>query len=117
MSKIHPEDQAHFHKHWKKLVDKQESISLEFRFYRRDDEIVWLQLLSSALHDQKGRLLGYLGTISDISELKEAQLKMESLALYDPLTGLANRRLFRDRLQNSIMNARSEERRVGKECR
>ena len=105
MSKIHPEDQAHFHKHWKKLVDKQESISLEFRFYRRDDEIVWLQLLSSALHDQKGRLLGYLGTISDISELKEAQLKMESLALYDPLTGLANRRLFRDRLQNSIINA------------
>src|SRR5690554_1757582 len=30
---------------------------------------------------------------------------MESLALYDPLTGLANRRLFRDRLQNSIINA------------
>ncbi len=105
MASIHPEDQQRFHEHWHNLVDNQESISIELRLVRRDNEVIWLQLLTSALHDQHGKLLGYLGAISDISELKEAQLQMETLAFYDPLTGLANRRLFRDRLKSSIAKA------------
>lgn len=105
MASIHPEDQQRFQEHWQNLVDKQESISIELRLIRRDNEVIWLQLLTSALHDQKGMLLGYLGAISDISELKKAQFQMETLAFYDPLTGLANRRLFRDRLKKSIAKA------------
>lgn len=105
MASIHPDDQQRFSKHWQNLIEKQESISIELRSIRRDNEVIWLQLLTSALHDQKGELLGYLGAISDISELKEAQLQMETLAFYDPLTGLANRRLFRDRLKKSISKA------------
>lgn len=105
IASIHPDDQELFHEHWKNLINKQESISLELRLIRRDNEVIWLQLLTSTLHDQRGELLGYLGAISDISELKEAQLQMETLAFYDPLTGLANRRLFRDRLKSSISNA------------
>ena len=49
--------------------------------------------------------MGYLGAISDISELKAAQLQMENLAFYDPLTGLANRRLFRNRLEKAVKTA------------
>lgn len=105
ISSIHPEDQERFNLHWKNLINKQESISIELRLIRRDNEVIWLQLLTSALHDQTGKLLGYLGAISDISELKEAQLQMETLAFYDSLTGLANRRLFRDRLKVSIAKA------------
>ena len=52
-----------------------------------------MQIHISALHDTKGELIGYLGAVSDISAVKDAQ-QMEKLALYDPLTGLANRRLF-----------------------
>ena len=42
----------------------------------------------------------------DISSRKNAELQIEKLAFYDPLTGLANRRLFMDRLQVTVDKAR-----------
>src|SRR5205807_7435277 len=47
----------------------------------------------------------------DISKLKHAEEKIQKLAFFDQLTGLPNRVLLIDRVR------RSEERRVGKECR
>ena len=38
-------------------------------------------------------------------QLKEANEKLENLAYFDPLTGLANRTLFRDRLNQSLRHA------------
>ncbi len=38
----------------------------------------------------------------DVSELKDAHAQMSRLAFYDSLTGLANRQLFKDRLQRTI---------------
>ena len=101
-ARIHPDDLADVQQAWNRLICDQEGIALELRLLRRDQSHVWIQLLASALHDRNGELLGYLGAISDISELKAAQLQMETLAFYDPLTGLANRRLFKNRLEKSV---------------
>lgn len=101
-ARIHPDDLAEAQQAWNKLICEQESIALEIRLIRRDHGHTWIQLLASALHDRQGELLGYLGAISDISELKAAQIQMETLAFYDPLTGLANRRLFRNRLDKAV---------------
>ena len=101
-ARIHPDDLAATQQAWNRLICEQESIALELRLLRRDQSHVWIQLLASALHDRNGELLGYLGAISDISELKAAQIQMENLAFYDPLTGLANRRLFKNRLEKAV---------------
>ncbi|WP_430460419.1 EAL domain-containing protein [Thalassolituus sp. LLYu03] len=101
-ARIHPDDLAATQQAWNRLVCEQESVALELRLLRRDQSPIWIQLLASALHDRNGELLGYLGAISDISELKAAQIQMETLAFYDPLTGLANRRLFRNRLEKAV---------------
>ncbi|WP_245321767.1 bifunctional diguanylate cyclase/phosphodiesterase [Bradyrhizobium sp. LTSPM299] len=45
-----------------------------------------------------GAFLGYRGTSSDITQLKEAERQLEQLAYSDPLTGLANRALFKRQL-------------------
>ncbi len=45
--------------------------------------------------------LGILGIAQDITESKQNQLEIERLAFYDSLTGLCNRRLFRDRLEKA----------------
>ncbi|MBK8974215.1 MAG: EAL domain-containing protein [Hahellaceae bacterium] len=47
-------------------------------------------------------LTGYVGTLTDISEQRRNQDEIERLAYYDSLTGLANRRFFKDRLERSI---------------
>jgi diguanylate cyclase (GGDEF)-like protein/PAS domain S-box-containing protein len=99
---INPKDMVVVQEAWNRMVYDQESIALEIRLVRRDNAHTWIHLMASALHDRDGVLLGYLGAISDISELKAAQIQMETLAFYDPLTGLANRRLFKNRLDKSV---------------
>lgn len=98
---IYPSDLSVLQPHWQTLIETQSSITVEFRLIH-NDTISWVQLLAGALHDVQGNLTGYIGTLSDISEMKDAQLQMESLAFYDALTGLANRRLFRNRLEKAI---------------
>lgn len=99
---INPKDIVIVQESWNRMVFDQESIALEIRLVRRDNAHTWIHLLASAFHDRDGELLGYLGAISDISELKAAQIQMENLAFYDPLTGLANRRLFKNRLEKAV---------------
>lgn len=102
---IHPKDLVGTQEAWNRLVLDQDGIALELRLIRSDMTHTWLHLMASTLHDQDGQLLGYLGAVSDISELKAAQMQMETLAFYDPLTGLANRRLFKNRLETSVKAA------------
>ena len=43
--------------------------------------------------------------LTDISQLKEAQAKIHSLAFFDPLTQLPNRRLLLDRLRRAVASS------------
>jgi GGDEF domain-containing protein len=47
----------------------------------------------------------YVGLFSDVSARKEAEAFIHHLAYHDPLTGLANRRLFCDRLEMALRQA------------
>ena len=70
---------------------------------RRKDGNIYAEWLSiSALLDDSGRLTHYVALIADISERKAAEERMVYLAQHDVLTGLPNRMLFQDRLQQAI---------------
>jgi len=56
----------------------------------------WLTI--SAVADQQGKITHYIGTSSDITQLKEQERKLELMAHYDPLTGVPNRILLADRM-------------------
>ncbi len=60
----------------------------------------WLNI--TAVRDESGQVTHYVGTLIDITERKEAERQIEHLAFYDLLTGLPNRRLFVDRLQQAM---------------
>lgn len=49
---------------------------------------------------------GVVLSLRDLTQLKAAQSELHRLAFYDPLTGLANRQLFRDRLNHVISRSR-----------
>jgi diguanylate cyclase (GGDEF)-like protein/PAS domain S-box-containing protein len=68
----------------------------------------WLSI--SAVRDADGRVIQYVGLFSDISERKEAEAFIYHLAYHDPLTGLANRVLFRDRLDMALRQAQRSNR-------
>jgi diguanylate cyclase (GGDEF)-like protein len=53
------------------------------------------------------------GTLQDVTEQAHAQARISYLASYDSLTGLANRRLFRDQIERAIGAARARAHLVG----
>ncbi len=67
----------------------------------------WLSI--SAVRDAGGRLSNYVAVFSDISSMKQSQERLDYLAHHDPLTGLANRLVFNDRLRHGIQRATRED--------
>ncbi|MDX1634047.1 MAG: EAL domain-containing protein [Marinobacter sp.] len=59
----------------------------------------------TAMLDEPG-VHGVVLSLRDLTELKAAQSELHRLAFYDPLTGLANRQLFRDRLAHTVRRSR-----------
>lgn len=52
---------------------------------------------------------GVVLSLRDMTQLKAAQSELHRLAFYDPLTGLANRQLFKDRLSHVVRRSRRSE--------
>jgi diguanylate cyclase (GGDEF)-like protein len=61
----------------------------------------WLTI--NAVTDAKGQITNYVGAYSDLSQHKKDEAEIHSLAFYDSLTNLPNRRLLLDRLQQTLI--------------
>jgi diguanylate cyclase (GGDEF)-like protein/PAS domain S-box-containing protein len=68
--------------------------SVDVKAKRGDGSVGDFAVTSKAMTNADGRIIGFTGTIQDISARKTAEESLERLAYYDPLTGLANRALF-----------------------
>ncbi|MCG5499999.1 EAL domain-containing protein, partial [Ectothiorhodospira lacustris] len=75
---------------------------------RKDGTLYPEWLTISAVRDDQGEITHYVGVFSDIGQVKEAQKQLEFMAHFDPLTGLANRVLLKDRLSHSLLRAQRQ---------
>jgi diguanylate cyclase (GGDEF)-like protein/PAS domain S-box-containing protein len=79
----------------------------------RDGRHVLIAWHNALLRDGEGRIIGALSAGEDITVRRAAEEEVHSLAFFDPLTGLPNRRLLLDRLQQSMVaSARSDRHRA-----
>ncbi len=74
----------------------------ELRLVRRDQGMRWISLSASAILDDDGRPSYALAHVQDITERREAEAKLTQMALHDTLTGLANRALLMEHLDQSL---------------
>ncbi|MFZ4535024.1 putative bifunctional diguanylate cyclase/phosphodiesterase [Propionivibrio sp.] len=89
------------------------NFSLEFRLLRHDGEQRTLQVLGEVTLGEDGQLQTLIGTFQDITERKQAEEHLRLLASFDPLTGLPNRALFKDRLSHALVHADRNHGQVG----
>lgn len=85
---------------------KQDNWEGEMLCSKKDKSEFWNAVTISAVFDNDDAITNYVLSAVDVTALKKANKQMEHLALFDALTGLANRRLFIERLHNSVLNAR-----------
>ncbi|MCG8551934.1 MAG: EAL domain-containing protein [Desulfobacterales bacterium] len=62
----------------------------------------------SDIRDENGDVKHYVAVFHDISEMKSKEKQIEYMAYHDPLTGLPNRTLLKDRLEHAIIRARRD---------
>jgi diguanylate cyclase (GGDEF)-like protein len=77
-----------------------------YRFELAGAEPRWLSISGKPVFDEAGRFAGYHGVGSDITERVLSAEQYRHLAHHDVLTGLPNRRLFADRMEQAIARAR-----------
>ena len=75
-------------------------------------ETRWWALSGTPKTDATGRFSGYRGVGRDVTEARRSHDRIAQLARFDPLTGLANRALFREALEDALARAA----RTGKPC-
>jgi len=102
---IHPDDLDRVAAEWTQSTQEGRSFQLEYRFQRPNGEVTWAYGQIDAEQNAEGQVIGYVGTVTDISDLKQAQELVAHNALHDPLTDLPNRALLLERLELTLNKA------------
>jgi diguanylate cyclase (GGDEF)-like protein/PAS domain S-box-containing protein len=79
-----------------------EPLSLEYRLISRDGDVVWIRDEGVIVLDDNGEPLYLQGYLLDVTPERELQEQLRLQALFDPLTGLANRAFFHEQLDHAV---------------
>ncbi len=105
----HPDDVTGVEQAWSAAAAGVEPVKATYRVERADGEWGWVETHVQAARDATGEIIELQTVSRDVTEQRTFQHELARLALRDPLTGLANRLLFGDRLRAAV--ARLERRR------
>lgn len=108
---IHPKDDARAREAFANLVSGGNPAAIEFRYRHADGSWIWLEVLGNNLLEHPG-VGGIVLTSRDVTERKHAEERAQYLANYDVLTGLPNRFLMHDRVNQAVAHARHTRERI-----
>ena len=99
----HPEDQPEAWRRWLRSARTGEPFSAEYRIRVADGSYRWFHVRAFARRAAGGGIMRWYGTAEDITGRKEDEARITHLALHDTLTGLGNRALYRERLEQELV--------------
>ncbi|HET9058542.1 MAG TPA: diguanylate cyclase [Acidimicrobiales bacterium] len=106
-SRAHPDDAGDLESSIQAcLRGEQSSLQIEHRLVAKDGNYRWTLCRAVAIPGGGQRAVRLIGSLTDISERKQLEAQLRKAALYDPLTGLPNRTLFMDRLDQAFARAK-----------
>jgi diguanylate cyclase (GGDEF)-like protein/PAS domain S-box-containing protein len=91
---------------FKRLMSKHGVVTnFESRVHRRNGEIIWISENARSVYNSDGSLLFFEGTVEAITERKLHEAEIQFQATHDALTGLPNRTLLYDRMQQAVLHS------------
>ncbi len=103
LAAVHPDDRERVREALVAAVEAPDvPIEVEARLVRSDGSTRWAVVRALGVPGDSGRATGVVGSLSDIDRRKTLEEQLRRAALFDQVTGLANRRLFLDRLSQAL---------------
>lgn len=105
---VYYEDKENLKSNWDRLTPLQKTSVAEYRFLKKDGTIIWV--MGNAVPEwNKGKVVGYIGTVTDISERKHAeQLIKESEENYRMLLELASDAFFQGDHEGNLIRVNNK---------
>jgi PAS domain S-box-containing protein len=101
---VHPDDRERMREQWQTSLDSGGSVfKAECRRVRPDGRVVWTAVAANALRDTDGTILGHVGTVMDVTELKGTQERLEN-AVREQEVAVSRERLLRRELDHRVGN-------------
>ncbi|MCO5130662.1 MAG: EAL domain-containing protein [Xanthobacteraceae bacterium] len=96
---LHPLDQDRFRAALDSVLDQRRGrLIQDFRLRAADGHFLWFSLKARPVVGSDGEVLRVIGTLTDVTDVKNAEERLLHDSVNDNLTGLPNRKLFLDRL-------------------
>ncbi len=96
---LHPLDQDRFRAALDSVLDQRRGrLQQDFRLRTSDGHFLWFSLKARPVVGSDGEVARVIGTLTDVTESKNAEERLLHDSVHDNLTGLPNRQLFVDRL-------------------
>lgn len=106
LKRVHGDERAAIRSVFDKVFEgESDQLHLEFRMRHATGGYRWVLLRGVAVRDAKDRVTRMAGSLSDITKRKLAEKELVRDAMHDKLTGLPNRALFKDRLNQAMKSA------------
>lgn len=90
------------------LEQRRGRLTQDFRLRAADGHYVWFTLKARPVVGSDGEVVRVVGTLTDVTDFKNAEERLLFDAVHDNLTGLPNRELFIDRMEAAFAFARSD---------
>jgi diguanylate cyclase (GGDEF)-like protein/PAS domain S-box-containing protein len=106
---LHPLDRDRFRASLDSVVEQRRGrLTQDFRLRTVDGNYLWFALKARPVVGSDGEVVRLVGTLTDVTDFKNAEERLLFDAVHDNLTGLPNRELFIDRLEAALGFARAD---------
>jgi PAS domain S-box-containing protein len=79
LNAVHPDDREKLSNGWKDTINQEIASYAEYRFLRPDGSIIWVMGQAVPELDANNQIVGYVGTTTDITERKNAEIEKERI--------------------------------------
>ena len=108
---LHPLDRDRFRAALDSVLEQRRGrLTQDFRLRTPDGHYLWFALKARPVVGSDGEVVRLVGTLTDVTEFKNAEERLLHDAVHDNLTGLPNRELFLDRLEAVLAFAKADPR-------
>lgn len=106
---LHSLDRDRFRASLDSVVEQRRGrLNQDFRLRASDGHYLWFTLKARPVVGSDGEVVRVVGTLTDVTDFKNAEERLLFDAVHDNLTGLPNRELFIDRMEAAFAFARSD---------